>query len=146
MPYGLDGPIGESSSIALSCGAVHHGGPDDEHAAGEARPSGAVEQVVSAQDVDAQRAGWIVERLADVRAAGAVIDGRRLERADRVGDGLAIEQVDRRPSHARIRPPGASARGVAPGGDRGRIGEQVVDEMAAGESGRAGDQGQASHA
>jgi hypothetical protein len=69
-----------------------------------------------------------------------VIDRGRAQLGDRVTDAPSIEQVHRTPEHAAIGLTRRSPGGIRPRRD-GRLGfEQMLEKVAAGESGRASDE------
>ena len=84
-----------------------------------------VEKMMGAEDVGSKRIADVVEGMADVRSAGAVIhDAGYSNSADRSRDGFAIEQVDV----------------LAPQPDEPSRCLQVLDEVAPREAACAGDQ------
>ncbi len=144
-PYGLDGPIGESSAIAFGGLLVHKRRAGDENGTVETGLGDGVEQVARAERVETQRALGLRPRGGDVGEAREVVHRTGPERRDLARDGVAIEQVDRAPSDAGILGGSGPARRVRPRRDFGVMFEEMLDEMAAGEPCRAGNERDARH-
>ncbi len=109
-PYGSEGPIGIVFHDRPGRVAIDERGAGHEHGALESGGPHAFQHMVRAEHVHAQRALGLGPRLADVGDARAVVDGGGTQVGERPRHGLAIEQIDRRPAHARVVDGGARGR------------------------------------
>src|SRR4029434_5128016 len=109
----------------------------DEHAAAEARMPDRVEEMSRGQDIPGERCRAVVPRLGDLWRTGKMKDRRRTKAGDLTLNVLAVEQIDRGPFReaGKLRPRSRAA----PSCNAPRAGQQL-DEMAAREAGRTGDQ------
>src|SRR5438552_296729 len=92
------------------------------------------QQMVRAAHVDCECRLGTIPRAPDVRRAGTVINDRGAHMLNCVGDGLAIEQIDRHPARPR---PGIwrPAAGTMPGHEVAILGSESVEKVTAGKSG-----------
>ena len=119
-------------------------GAHDQHAAAGGAAPHRFEQMMGAEHVGAQVRHHGLPRRGDLRRAGDVKDLRRLAVDDAVVHRAGIEQIDGPPVDV-ARWIGLMAVGPIPGDDRCTI-DETVQQMPAGESGRARDENRAGHA
>ena len=118
---------------------VDRRGARNQDAGADRRAAERREQVMRAENVAGEGLVRMSPRVADVRHAGQVIDRRRPRACDRRLDRFALVQLDVDPLDARAADDRLRAR-AEPADDLGRVVLEQLDQVAADEARRAGDQ------